>query len=356
MPYSSNRTTEVVKGLLFVTALSTILVWVSHSITFTHIGESIFNQYATMRGEPFMFDGKPLLIQPFYNRILFPSIFVLATSLLHGMTDIQIFIVLRFLSFVLCLSAIYVAAYRRLSQSSQGVMVACAAAALGMIPTFNHGWVHSSDIFDLTICFFMFLYIAEDRFKAAFLVACLTAINRETGAFGAVAYICLTLGTEKLSQIGLRAALIGLVPYFGAIAVRKLILGDQLPGMATGQWYIGLSYNLELFVDALWKPSPIGWLMLLIAMMVLPWLLLLQKPSAKNFKLRVAIAFVFIFGISMAVGISSEVRTFIPCLGLLTACLLARVGETRPAMEGDDRLGATSLAGNEPADPLSTKG
>ena len=335
MKPSSIRTSEIVKGLFFIIALSTILVWTSHSITFTHIGESIYNQYATMRGEPFIFDGKPLVIEPFYNRILFPSIFVLATSALRGLTDIQLFISLRFLSFVLCLSAIYVAAYRRSGASNQGAMTVCAAAALSMIPTFNHGWVHTSDIFDLAICLFMFLYIAEDKFWAAFLVACLTAINRETGAFGAVAYICLAFGTQKLGLMGLRAALIGLVPYFGAIAVRKIMLGDQLPFLATGQWYIGLSYNLELFVDALRKPSPIGWLMLLVAMMVFPWLLFLGKRSSNAFKVRVAIAFIAIFGISMAVGISSEVRTFIPCLGLLTACLLARVGEARLSMRGD---------------------
>ncbi len=334
MMYSSRPNAEIVKGFFFVVALSTILVWVSHSITFTHIGESIFNQYATMRGEPFIFDGRPLVIHPFYNRILFPAIFVVATSLLHGPTDIQTFIVLRFLSFALCLSAIYVAAYQRRGASHQSAMIVCAVTALGMIPAFNHGWVHTSDIFDLTICLFMFMFIAEDRFGAAFVIACLTAVNRETGAFGAIAYVCLVAGRERPGPLGLRAALIGLVPYLGAIAVRKIILGDQLPLLATGQWYIGLSYNFELFIDALRRPSPIGWLMLLIAMMVLPWLLLLEKPSPKAFKVRVAIAFAAIFGISMAVGISSEVRTFIPCLGLLTGCLLARDGEGKTPPSG----------------------
>ena len=348
MMHFSKRTTEILKGVIFITALSTILVWVSHSITFTHIGESIFNQYATMRGEPFIFDGRPLLIHPFYNRILFPSIFVLATSLLRGATDIQMFILLRFLSFVLCLAVIYVAAYRRSSSANQDAMTVCAIVALAMIPTFNHGWVHTSDIFDLTICVFMFMFIAEDRFKAAFLIACLTAINRETGAFGAVAYISLALGRQKLSLIGVRAALIGLVPYFGAIAVRKIVLGDQLPLLATGQWYIGVSYNLELLVEALKRPSPIGWLMLLIGMMVLPWLLLLQKRSTTDFKVRVAIAFGAVFGISAAVGISSEVRTFIPCLGLLTGCLLAQVNEPEaPARHGTEHKAGVSLSDNK---------
>lgn len=345
MTHLSKRA-EIIKGLFLITALSTVLVWISHSITFTHIGESIFNQYATMQGEPFIFDGKPLVIHPFYNRILFPAIFVVATSVLRGLTDIQIFIVLRFLSFVLCLSAIYLAAYRRSSSSNQSAMTVCLAIALGMIPAFNHGWVHTSDIFDLTICLFMFMYIAEGKFKAAFLVACLTAINRETGAFGAIAYICLAAGTQKWRLIGLRAALIGLIPYFGAIAVRKIVLGDQLPLLATGQWYIGLSYNLELFIDALKRPSPIGWLMLLIAMMVFPWLLLLEKKTAKAFKYRVAVAFLAIFGISMAVGISSEVRTFIPCLGLLAGCLLAEVGDPQSSIrDGTDDQSSVSFSG-----------
>jgi hypothetical protein len=330
MTQASKPTTEIAKGIFLVIALSVVLVWVSHSITFTHVAESVFNQYATVRGEPFIFDGKPLVIHPFYNRLLFPSVFVVCANIFRGWTDIQLFIFLRFFSFVLCLSFIYIAAYRRSNFSNQDAMTVCSALALSMIPTFNHGWVHTSDIFDLTICLFMFLYIAEDKFVPAFLVACLTIINRETGAFAAIAYICIVIGTQKLSVVVLRAAMIGLVPYLGAILVRKLVLGDQLPLMSSGQWYIGLSYNLDILIEALKRPSPIGWVMLLVGMATFPLLVFLKKKSDQIFKVRVIVAFLAVFAISGIVGISSEVRTFIPCIGLLIGCALAQLNEPKP--------------------------
>ena len=126
---------EVVKGISIVLALSVILVFVSHSITFSHLEESIFNQYATVRGEPFVSDGKRIVIEPFYNRILFPWVFVLFTKIMRGWTDAQIFLMLRFASFVICLSVIYVAASRRASLTNDVMFALCAiAAAIWVVP------------------------------------------------------------------------------------------------------------------------------------------------------------------------------------------------------------------------------
>ena len=317
---------EVVKGISIVLALSVILVFVSHTVTFSHLEESIFNQYATVRGEPFVSDGKRIVIEPFYNRIIFPWVFVLLTKMMRGWTDVQLFLLLRFASFVICLSLIYVAAYRRRILPTNEVLVALCAIALCMIPTFAHGWVHPSDILDLTLCLFMFLYIAEEKFLPAFLVACLTAVNRETGAFAAVAYICFSVGIQKWNLIAVRALLLGGVPYLGAILVRKLVLGEQLPLGSSGQWYTGLSYNLDLWIEAIRRPSPIGWPMLLFAMMVFPWLFFLARNSTNEFRLRGATAFFASFAITAAVGINAEVRTFIPCVALLIGCGLASSG------------------------------
>src|SRR5262245_49141977 len=142
--------TEIAKGISAIIALSAILVFVSHSITFQHIEESIHAQFALLRGEPFIADGKPIVIHPFYNRILFPAVFVFLRNILPGPTDVQIFLGLRFLSFLLCLTAIYIAAHRRWRSSTSDPLLASSILALSMVPTFNHAWVHSSDIFDLT--------------------------------------------------------------------------------------------------------------------------------------------------------------------------------------------------------------
>lgn len=319
----SKQSYDLIAGILVVLALSVVLVFISHTITFSHLEESIFNQYATVRGEPFVSDGKRIVIEPFYNRILFPWVFVLFAKLLPHWTGAQAFLLLRFVSFITCLSLIYVAAYRRYDSSTREVTTLLFAIALCMIPTFAHGWVHTSDIFDLTICLFMFLYIAEGKFPMAFAVACLTAVNRETGAFAAVAYICFAFGIHKSSLIAVRAALIGIVPYFGAVLVRKLVLGDQLSLVSSGQWYTGISYNFAMWVEALKRPSPVGWPMLLFAMMVFPWLVFLSRKATTDFKFRGSVAFFATFAITAAVGINAEVRTFIPCVALLFGCGLA---------------------------------
>jgi hypothetical protein len=311
---------ELGRGLLVSFGLSVILVWVSHTVTFTHLTETIANQYAVIRGVPFTFDGQHQVIHPFYNRILFPAIFVFAMRNLNGWTNVQVFLLLRFLSFLICFLTIFAAMARRSDRdmSTNG----CAVLALSMIPTFAHGWVHTSDVFDLTLCFFMFLFVAEGKFWLAFAVACMTAINRETGAFAAVFYICIALGRDghwpRWFSVAWRSLLLALVPYLCAILVRKWFLGDLLATNSTGQWYTGTSYNLSELLIAISRPSPIGWPSLLFAMLLFPWLLFLSRAVDQR-KMRVVLAFIGVFAITAVVGINAEVRTFIPCVSLLTA-------------------------------------
>lgn len=319
------RSTEIVKGISIIFALSVILVFVSHTFTFQHLAESIHNQYATVRGEPFIYDGKPLVIHPFYNRIIFPIVFTfLATTLHGGWTDVQIFLGLRFLSFFFCLAAIYIAAHRRCYSPTNNALTACSVLALSMVlPLTTHLWVHTSDIFDLTFCFFIFLYLAEGKLVPAFLVACLTAINRETGAFAGVFYVCIAFGRQKTQSFVVRAVIFTLVPYLGAVLVRKVILGHQLPLDSSGQWYTGFAYNFTVLIATLKRPSPIDWPSLLFAMMALPWLVFMSWSSSADFKFRVVSAFLGVFVITAAVGINAEVKTFIPCVALLIACAVA---------------------------------
>jgi hypothetical protein len=225
----SQWATAFVQGTVVVISLSTILVFVSYSLTFAHLGETIANQYATVNGQPFVFDGRSAVIEPFYNRILFPAILVSTRIALPQLTDAQTFLLLRFFSFIICLTALYQAVYRRTAKQVQETASVCFVVALAMLPTFNHGWVHTSDIFDLTFSFFIFLYLAEQKFSPALIVALLTAVNRETGAFAGVVYVCLFYRKEKPTIFLLRSIILGFFPYGGAILVRKIVLGHQIP-------------------------------------------------------------------------------------------------------------------------------
>ena len=102
-------------------ALSVILVWVSHTVMFNHLAESIQTQYATIHGLPFVADGKPVIIHQFYNRILFPAVFVFAANNLRGWTDVQLFLFLRFLSFIICFLTIFIAMTRRSDATMHGL-------------------------------------------------------------------------------------------------------------------------------------------------------------------------------------------------------------------------------------------
>src|SRR5262249_49085099 len=185
-----------------------------------------------IRGLPFVIDGEPRVFHAFYNRILFPAVFVFVANNLSGWTDVQVFLLLRFLSFVICFLAIFAAITRRSDATTS--TNACAILALSMIPTFDHSWVRTFDIFDLTLGFFMFLFVAESKFWLAFAVACSTAINRETGPFAGLFYFCMTVGRERWLLLAWRSLLLGVVPYFGAILVRKWFMGDLLVAGSTG--------------------------------------------------------------------------------------------------------------------------
>src|SRR5262245_41456207 len=266
---------EFWRALLVSFALSVTLFWVSHTVTLNHLAENIQSQYATIRGLPFLKDGNPNFVYPWYNRILFPAVFVFAANSLSGWTEIQVFLLLRFLSFLICFLAIFMAISRRSDATTS--TNACALLALSMIPTFSHPWVYTSDIFDLTLCFYMFLFVAEGKFWLAFAVASSTAINRETGAFAAVLYICIAIGQERWPVLAWKSLLLGLVPYVGAILVREWIVGGLLAAGSTGQVHLGFWHNIQMLLAAIREPSPVHWLLLLFAMMAFPWLMFLNR-------------------------------------------------------------------------------
>ena len=232
---------EIAKGISVIFALSVILTYVAHNYPFQHLNDSIHNQFAVIRGEQMVFNANSDFPKPWYNRVLFPSIFVFVRSILSNPTDIQIFLGLRFFSFLFCLSLIYVAIHQRCRSSDSDPFMVCSVVALTMVPTFGVGWVHTEDIFDLTLCFFMFLYLVEDKILPAFLIACLTAINRETGALAAVVYVLLAVGKQRWQVIAVRAVILAVIPYVAAVLLRKFMLGDQLALGASGQWYTGPS-------------------------------------------------------------------------------------------------------------------
>jgi hypothetical protein len=314
-------TADIVKAIAVSLALSILLVHLSHSLTFGHIEENVFNTRALIRGQPELFDGQQAVIHPFYNRILFSAAFEGIAYVLRGWTGVQVLVIARFASFAICLSCIFLAMCAR--QDFSNSLLALAILTMAYISTLSPGWIHGDDIFDLTFCFFVFLFLAEQRYWPALAVALLTSFNRETGAFSGVAYLAFSAGKERMNILISRAGALLVLPYIGAIAVRKIVLGSALDSTSTGQWITGITFNLNQIAEALRHPSPISWLALLMPMMLFPWLFFLENVRDAHLRARGVAAFAGIFAITSFVGIVAEIRIYIPCIALLIAGAVA---------------------------------
>lgn len=313
---------DILSGLVLSFLLAATFVAVSHVANFPHLQESVGNQLALIRGQPFVFDGKSTYIEPHYNRILFPVLLSFSREVMVNWTDVQLFLLLRFLTSAACFFAIYLAAIDRMAPAD--TLLICLAAVFCLITQVPAGWIQPGDIIDLTLCFFMFLWLLEGRFAAGLVIACVTAVNRETGAFAGIAYFVLNVGHTGWVALILRVVLLGVVPFLLAVAVRRIVLPGTVALVSGGQTFWGWEANFRDVLEAVTAPRPTGWLMLLLAMLVVPWLVaFVRRPQAIGFGRMLAV-FALIFGISGYVGIIREVRVFLPCVSFIFACVVAR--------------------------------
>jgi hypothetical protein len=304
-------------------ALSLLLLFLSHALTMGHLSENTFNVRAIIHGEPLLLDGQRVIVHPFYNRILFPAMFEGLSAFLHEWTDVQVLLIARFVSFAVCLFLIFMAV--RMRHEFLRSFLVVAILTLAYIPTLSYRSMHPDDIFDLTLCFFLFLFLTEGRYWLALVVACLTSVNRETGPFGAIAYAALLFGKERMTVLARRFGAMLVLPYLGAITVRKIVLGNALSSTSTGQWIMGFVYNFNELIYAIRHPSPTSWLALLMPMMLLPFVFFFASVREAERRLRTTIAFAGIFTITSFVGGITEIRIYIPCIALLIACAVQGV-------------------------------
>jgi hypothetical protein len=191
------------------------------------------------------------------------------------------------------------------------------AFTFSLLATLNHPFVHPTDIFDLTFCFFMFLYIHERQFYKALFIALLTSFNRKTGAFGAILYLCVSIGKDFLPVLLVRVASLATLPYITAILVRRIYIHTDNTFAQTGQWVTGFRGNWNNFVNSVQAPSPNAWPLLLFIMLIPPALLLFRQKQTLSTNLRIVSAFLAVFAITNIFGSVSEVRIFLPLSALL---------------------------------------
>lgn len=258
------------KDVAMVFCVSSILAFVSHATSYAELDSSINNQFALLRGEPLHFaDGQVAYMLPFYNRILYPGVFWIIAKIFGGAVPLKtLFTLLRFTTYFVCLFAIFHSLKSRLDG------VACKydqndlliVFGFSLIPSYFHPGLPGGDIIDFSLCFAMFLFVIEEKFLLAFVIACLTATNRETGSFAGVLYLALYYGREGYIKCISKASLLLSAPYILAIIIRRSIANV---GGVTGQMETGVIFNIDTIITWLKNPSPIGWLPLLFCMFFL---------------------------------------------------------------------------------------
>ena len=232
-----------------------------------HHTEVVYNQFATLKGLPDIFDGHETVLPQFQSRVLFPFLLKGLTAT-HLMSASQSFIVLRiatafagYLVFLIACTEV-----GRVPVKTAGI--GAGVLAYTLVFTFNHPWEEPTDFLDVAF-FSAFLGLALQRRRTAFALAVLLAtLNHQTAAFAGVIWFFLWGLDERELRPKWSEAAFGGVLVMGSYAIQtavKFLLGDarQSVGYVINGWF-----TIPQFVDFIRHPTPFGWPVLLVAMVV----------------------------------------------------------------------------------------
>lgn len=313
-------------GLAF--AVAVIAAAVSTRSQLGNIAAAIEVERRILTGEDIS-DGK-VILTTLYNRVLFPYIFVRATSLLTSFDPGHLFMALRFASFLLCFALMFSSIDRRAGRAGTDPAATCLAIGMAFVSSLiRHPEPSSSDIFDLALMFYVFLNLLEGRIGIAFALACLTALNRESGAFAGVAYFLLRAGKETPTRLLATSSLLAVVPYALAIGVRRFVYQGTLPATDPGQILTGLPLAFATMWIDLTRFNPGNDLYLLVAMTVLAAMPFARRTMPPELRARIIIATLAVALITLVFGLVREIRIFLPCVALLAAAAVAEIGPDR---------------------------
>jgi hypothetical protein len=239
----------------------------------------VYNQYAILKGLPTHIDGQEKVLPQFQSRVLFPILLKSLTET-HLMSDSQSFIFLRLTTaFIAYLIFLLVCIHvEEMPVKTAGLGAGVLAYAL--VFTFNHGWENPTDFLDVAF-FSTFIGLALLRRRTMFLLAVLLAtLNHQTAAFAGVVWFCLwglderELLKPKWREVAFSGALV-VGSYSVSTAVKFLFGGSgQTVGYEINGWM-----TIPEFANFLRHPTPYGWPVLLVAM-VLPVILWLWSNRA----------------------------------------------------------------------------
>ena len=310
-------------------AVEAIAAAVASKVQLSNMPGVISTEARILAGQD-VFAAPGVVLTTLYNRILFPFFFVQTMRLLPSLDPGHIFVAMRFASFLLCFGLMFQAIDRRAGRAGIDPQMAALATGLAFIATLlHHPGPTTSDIFDLALMFFIFLSIIEDRLGIAFALACLSAVNRESGAFAGVAYFILRAGHESPVRLLATSAVLAVIPYGLAIGVRRLVYQGNMPSMDAGQFFTGIPSNLATLMVDFMRANPNNNAYVLIAMTTLAVLPFARRSVSFDFRVRVLAATLSIAVASLMFGLVRELRIFLPCVSLLVAAAVADIAPSR---------------------------
>ena len=290
-------------------SLAIIVCFVSNNLQdrFQNRTETVNQQFALVEGKSYLVGGQETDWPPFRSRILFPAMLALV-SRFEVVPPEAWFVILRLATAFLAFLLFSLLLIRVSGASTKLAAIGTGWLALGLIPTFNHGWEHPTDFPDV-IFFSLFLWFSIRRRKAALAITTIVAsLNRQTAAFAGVLWLCLHgFGSQRKLrpwELGYSVMLI-MASYLTSWLAKLAVHGD-----ADWRYVVNGYRTFQQFLEFLAHPWASGWPVLLLALATPTaiWLFANRKALSATDQ-RILFAVALIICVSSVIAYMEELRS-----------------------------------------------
>lgn len=317
-------------GLVAACAIATGLCFSSNNLAprFAHRAELVDQQLALLESRPLLFDGQPLDMSEFRNRVLFPA--AMRAIVGTGVASPQeVFLGLRLVTAAACLFGLWIFATRIAGATADVALLALSILGWALLLTFNNPWENPTDFPDALFTIGWAAAALRGRFALTALIVAAGTLNRESTAFAGVLWVLLHATRVALWRDRARHLAAGFALAAGALV---------LTGVWRSMWglpdtdltnSLGITLMGPMIAAALRQPV-LSWIQLLAAAFAMPILWLwLHRQSRTREGGALVMAALAMAGASAVIGLFNEVRIFIPTLTLLVLAGLLRVQAER---------------------------
>jgi len=270
------RWNEVLTAATVVCCLALLAVFVSTNLTgrFDHRTETIQQQFAILAGGPYPINGEPNDVGAYQNRVLFPFVLRLGTSV--GIVSVgEWYLLLRLATAAMAFLVVWWLLRAVAQAQPRLAIIGLGLLTYELIFTFSQGWEHPTDFPDIAITGLWVWAALSQRKFAIFFLSLLAAFNRESAAFAGVLWIALYGISSGRSlqprQIGF-GMLLSVASYATVLAIRWSFGG--FTAVIDNTNVSDLLQTLPRFGETLRSflahPTPWSWPVLLAAMAILP--------------------------------------------------------------------------------------